>query len=81
MNIRYYKGNIRRKRIRKRKPKKVMEQNKKSRLGMTRTCKAIGAKVAGAPLEKLEITRRSCAADDVAIKIKYAGICHSGASI
>ena len=43
----------------------------------TTTVRARGAHGPGQPLEALEITRRALRADDVAIAIEYAGICHS----
>lgn len=44
---------------------------------MTTTAKAWAAFSAGAPLGPHTITRRALTDDDVAISIKYAGICHS----
>ncbi len=39
--------------------------------------KAIGAMSATAPLVELKITRRKVHAEDVSIRIHYAGVCHS----
>jgi hypothetical protein len=39
--------------------------------------KAIGATSATAPLVELKITRRKVHAEDVSIRIHYAGVCHS----
>ena len=38
---------------------------------------AYAAPAAGAPLEPFTVSRRDVGPDDVAIDIKYAGICHS----
>ena len=45
---------------------------------MSREVKAYGVAAAGQELSPVTITRRACKEDDVVIKIKYAGICHSG---
>jgi D-arabinose 1-dehydrogenase-like Zn-dependent alcohol dehydrogenase len=40
-------------------------------------CGCFAAKTAGAQLEKSEVTRRALGPHDVAIQIKFVGICHS----
>ncbi|GAA1934694.1 NAD(P)-dependent alcohol dehydrogenase [Nocardioides marmoribigeumensis] len=44
---------------------------------MTTTVAALSAPEAGAPFEKVELTRRDLRPDDVRIDIRFAGICHS----
>jgi uncharacterized zinc-type alcohol dehydrogenase-like protein len=43
----------------------------------TRTVDAWGVTSLGAPLERLQITRRPLRDDDVRIRVDYSGICHS----
>lgn len=44
---------------------------------MTSTTSALSVPAAGKPFETVEIDRRDLRANDVRIKIRYAGICHS----
>lgn len=41
------------------------------------TTKAVAAMVANGSFQPWTVTRRACGDNDVAIAIKYAGICHS----